>query len=64
MNKFSEFTEVDRLTCAMLDGTISQDDFSRLDKILYKSADQRKRYLEIIRLSHYFIGRPKILEII
>ena len=50
MNKFSEFTEVDRLTCAMLDGTISQDDFSRLDKILYKSADQRKRYLEIIRL--------------
>ncbi len=50
MNEISEFIEVDRLTSAMLDGTISQDDFARLDKMLFKDADKRARYLEIVRL--------------
>ena len=50
MNEISEFIEVDRLTSAMLDGTISQDDFARLDKMLFKDADKRARYLEIVRM--------------
>ena len=50
MNEISEFIEVDRLTSAMLDGTISQDDFARLDEMLFKDADKRARYLEIVRM--------------
>jgi hypothetical protein len=50
MNESSEFTEVDRLTSALFDGTISQDDFALLDNLLLKDADKRRRYLEIVRL--------------
>lgn len=42
--------EIDRLTSAVLDDTISDKDFRRLDQILCRSAENRSRYLEIIRL--------------
>jgi len=50
MNEISKFTEVDRLTSAMLDGTISHNDFARLDKMLFTDAEKRQRYLEVVRL--------------
>jgi len=50
MKPSKEFQEVDRLTSAILDDTITHDDFLRLDDMLKHSTTNRRRYLEIIRL--------------